>query len=86
MESELKVKKSPRGGARVGAGRKKVDVLKPKARKTEDLTLSIPIILKEKMEAKYPYKISKLTTKFYELLISEDEKVKFFNDYLNKNP
>lgn len=82
MALESEIKTSKRGGFRAGSGRKKMEQKNEKERKTSDLTLSIPINLKEQMEARYPHKISKLTTKFYDLLLNDDERVKFFNDFL----
>lgn len=85
MEKDIKEiihTKKGRGGARIGSGRKKMDVKNPKVRKTNDLTLSIPIDIKIKMEEKYPHKISKLTTKFYDFLLKEDERVVFIRDLL----
>jgi len=82
MELKPKAIKSKRGGARVGSGRKKMEQKNEKERKTVDLTLSIPMNLKEQMEARYPHKISKITTKFYDLLLNDDERVRFFNDFL----
>jgi hypothetical protein len=81
IKENMEIKKG-RGGVRVGSGRKKIDVKNPKVRKTSDLTLSVPLDIKTKMEERYPHKISKLTTKFYDLLLQEDERVAFIKDLL----